>query len=297
MAVKRFSFGAWAEQMMIDSHQHFWRYDPARDAWISDAMAILKRDFLPEELQPELAANGIDGTVVVQVDQSEEETLFLLGLAERDERIAGVVGWVDLRAPGIEERLRFYSQYKKLRGFRHIAQSEPDEFLVGQDFTRGIALLREFDFVYEILIYPKQLPAAIDLVSRFPEQQFVVNHMAKPLIKDGVREPWASYMRTIAQNANVFCKVSGLVTEADWLRWKPEDVAPYLDVVFEAFGPERLMFGSDWPVCLLAATYGRVKELLETYVDVHVPQHKESIFGGNAIRFYGLKAAPRGFTA
>jgi L-fuconolactonase len=283
--------------MTIDSHQHFWRYHSVRNAWITDAMALLKRDFLPEELEPELAANGIDGTVVVQVDQSEEETLFLLDLAERNERIAGVVGWVDLSAPSVEKRLQFYSQYKKLRGFRHIAQAEPDDFLTGRDFTRGISLLREFGFVYEILIYPKQLPAAIELVSRFPEQPFVLNHMAKPLIKDGIREPWASYMRTIAQNPNVFCKVSGLVTEADWLHWKPEDIRPYLDVVFEASGPERLMFGSDWPVCLLAGSYRRVKEMLDAYVDAHVPQNKENIFGGNAMRFYGLKAAPRGFAA
>jgi L-fuconolactonase len=284
--------------MTIDAHQHFWRYDPARDAWITDAMSPLKRDFLPEQLEPELAANGMDAAVVVQVDQSEEETLFLLDLAERSQRIAGVVGWVDLRAPSIEERLRFYSTYKKLRGFRHVAQSEPDDqFLVGPDFTRGISLLREFGFTYDILVYPKQLPAAIELVSRFPDQRFVVDHLAKPLIKDGVREPWASYIRTISKNANVFCKVSGLVTEADWPRWTPEDIRPYLDVAFEAFGPERLMFGSDWPVCLLAASYGRVKELLETYVAAHAAQHKENIFGGNAIRFYGLKAVPRGFAA
>jgi L-fuconolactonase len=284
--------------MNIDSHQHFWRYDPARDAWITDAMSLLKRDFLPSEFLAELDANGIDGSIVVQVDQSEEETLFLLDLAKQNERVAGVVGWVDLRAPSIEERLRFFSQYDKLRGFRHIAQGEPDDqFLVGRDFTRGISLLREFGFVYEILIYPKQLPAAIELVARFPEQQFVVNHLAKPLIKDGVREPWTSYMRTIAQNTNVFCKLSGLVTEADWLHWKPEDIRPYLDVVFEAFGPERLMFGSDWPVCLLAASYRRVKDLIETYVVAHAPQSKKDIFGGNAIRFYGLKAAPRGLAA
>jgi L-fuconolactonase len=284
--------------MTIDSHQHFWRYDPARDAWITDAMSLLKRDFLPPEFLAQLDANGIDGSIVVQVDQSEEEMLFLLELAKQNERIAGVVGWVDLRAPGIEDRLRFFSQYEKLRGFRHIAQGEADDqFLVGRDFTRGIALLREFGFVYEILIYPKQLPAAIELVARFPEQQFVVNHLAKPLIKDAVMEPWASYMRTIAQNANVFCKVSGLVTEANCLHWKPEDIWPYLDVVFEAFGPERLMFGSDWPVCLLAASYKRVKDVIETYVDAHAPQSKEAIFGGNAIRFYGLKAASRGLAA
>jgi L-fuconolactonase len=284
--------------MTIDSHQHFWRYDQTRDAWITDAMSLLKRDFLPAELEREFVANGIDASIAVQADQSEEETLFLLDLAERSERIAGVVGWVDLRAPGIEEQLRVYSQYRKLRGFRHIAQAEPDDqFLVGREFTHGISLLRELGFAYDILIYPKQLPAAIELVSRFPEQPFVVDHLAKPPIKLGGREPWASYMRTVAQNTNVFCKLSGLVTEADWLHWKPEDMWPYLDAVFEAFGPERLMFGSDWPVCLLAASYQRVKELIETYVDAHAAQHKENIFGGNAIRFYGLKAAPRGLAA
>jgi L-fuconolactonase len=284
--------------MTIDAHQHFWRYDPARDAWITDAMSRLKRDFLPEELEHERAANGIDGTIVVQVDQSEDETLFLIDLAERYKHIAGVVGWVDFCSPKIEERLRFFSQYKKLCGFRHIAQAEPDDqFLVGRDFTRGISLLREYGFAYDILIYPKQLPAAIELAARFPEQRFVMDHLAKPLIKDGCREPWASYMRTISQNANVFCKVSGLVTEADWLHWKPEDIDPYLDVVFEAFGPERLMFGSDWPVCLLAASYRHVKQLIETYVEAHAAQHKENIFSGNAIRFYGLKAVPHGLAA
>lgn len=284
--------------MTIDSHQHFWRYDPVRDAWITDAMSILKRDFLPEDLERECTLNGVDSTIVVQADQSEEETLFLLDLAEKYERIAGVVGWVDLCSPSVEERLQAFSQYKKLCGFRHIAQAEPDDqFLVGRDFTRGISLLREFGFTYDILIYPKQLPAAMELTASFPEQRFVVDHLAKPQIKDGCSEPWASYMRTIAQNANVFCKVSGLVTEADWLRWKPEDIWPYLDVVFEAFGPERLMFGSDWPVCLLAASYQRVMQLIETYVKTHAAQHKENIFGGNAFRFYGLKVASHGLAA
>jgi L-fuconolactonase len=281
--------------MIIDSHQHFWRYDPARDAWITDSMSLLKRDFLPEDFEHECKANDIGSSIAVQVDQSENETFFLLDLAKRSERIAGVVGWVDLCSPGVEERLHLFSHHKKLRGFRHIAQGEPDErFLVGRDFTRGISLLGEFGFTYDILIYPKQLPAAIELVSRFPEQMFVVDHLAKPQIKEGGREPWASQIRTIAQNKNVYCKVSGLVTEADWLHWKPDDMRPYLDVVFEAFEPERLMFGSDWPVCLLAASYRKVKELIWSYVEVHAPQQRESIFGGNAIRFYGLKAASNG---
>ncbi len=283
--------------MIIDSHQHFWKYDPVRDTWIKDAMSAIKRDFMPEEFERECDANSVDSSIVVQVDQSEDETHFLLDLAERHQRIAGVVGWVDFQAANVEERLKFFSQYKKLCGFRHIAEVEPDDFLVGRDFVRGISRLREFGFVYEILIYPKQLPAAIELVSRFPEQQFVVNHAAKPLIKAGALEPWAAYMRTIAQNSNVFCKISGLVTEAHWQNWRPEDIRPYLDVVFEAFGPERLMFGSDWPVCLLAANYGRVKHLIETYVDAHAASHRDKIFGGNAIRFYGLKAASHGSAA
>jgi L-fuconolactonase len=260
-------------------------------------MSPLKRDFLPEELERECDANGIDGSVVVQVDQSEEETHFLLDLAGKYERIAGVVGWIDLRSERIEERLQFFAQFKKLCGFRHIAQAEPDDFLVGREFARGIARLREYGFTYDILIYPNQLSAAMQLVSRFPEQRFVVNHAAKPFIKAGSREPWTSHVKTIAQNTNLFCKVSGLVTEADWVNWKPEDILPYLDVVFEAFGPERLMFGSDWPVCLLAADYGQVKRLVETYVETHASKHMPDIFGGNAVRFYGLKAASHGLTA
>ena len=282
--------------MNIDAHQHFWRYDAGRDAWITEAMSQLRRDFLPEELHRELDANGINGSVAVQVDQSEEETLFLLELAKQNKRIEGVVGWIDLRSPRIEERLQYFSQFKKLCGFRHIAQSEPDErFLVGRDFLRGIGRLREFGFTYDILIYPKQLPAAIELAAHFPRQRFVLDHLAKPEIKSGIREPWVTHIRTLAQNGNVCCKVSGLVTEADWARWKPEDLRPYLDVVFEAFGPERLMFGSDWPVCTLAASYGQAKQLVADYVRALSVSEQENIFGGNAIRYYGLKAGLHGF--
>jgi L-fuconolactonase len=283
--------------MIIDSHQHFWKYDAARHAWITDAMSAVQRDFMPEEFARERKANGVDGSIVVQVDQTEEETQFLLDLAESDESIVGVVGWVDLRSPSVEERMQYFTQFKKLCGFRHIVEVEPNDFLVDPDFARGISRLKEFNFAYEILIYPKQLPAAIDLVARFPEQKFIVDHAAKPLIKAGALEPWAAYMKTIAQNPNVHCKVSGLVTEADWTAWKPEDFRPYLDVVFDAFGPERLMFGSDWPVCLLAASYKQVKELVEAYVDKNASAHKEQIFSGNALRFYGLLASAHGSAA
>ena len=276
--------------MKIDSHQHFWKYNPARDGWITDAMSVLKRDFLPEELARECQANGIDATIAVQADQSENETLFLLDLAEGSQRIAGVVGWVNLASPNIEERLEHFSRFDKLRGFRHIAQSEPDDrFLVRADFANGISRLREFGFIYDILIYPRQLPAAIELAEKNPEQQFVIDHMAKPEIRTRNSESWAAHIRDIAKNSNVYCKLSGLITEAHWNRWKTEDFRPYLDIVFDAFGPNRLKFGSDWPVCLLAGSYRQVKDILEDYLDGYSAADKEKIFGGNAIQFYGLK--------
>jgi len=284
--------------MNIDSHQHFWRYDAVRDAWITDAMTVLRRDFLPDHLAGELTANAMDASVAVQADQSEKETMFLLDLAEKDKRIAGVVGWVDLRSPDIAGRLEHFLHFSKLCGFRHIAQAEPDDrFLVREDFVKGVAQLGAFGFTYDILVYTKQLPAAIELVTRFPEQRFVIDHCAKPEIKAGTTEPWATQMRKIAQHTNVFCKVSGLVTEADWKGWKADDFRPYLDVVFEAFRPDRLMFGSDWPVCLLAGTYRQVKQLIEAYVKDFSQADKEKIFGRSAAHFYGLKSAKHGLAA
>src|SRR5258705_8432339 len=270
---------AGVNQMNIDSHQHFWRYDAVRDAWITEAMAVLQRDFLPEHLVTELTANAMDASVAVQADQSETETMLLLDFAEKNERIAGVVGWVDLRSPNLAERLEYFSHCPKLRGFRHVAQAEPDDrFLVREQFVKGLAQLRAFGFTYDILIYPKQLPAAIDLVTRLPEQRFVIDHLAKPEIKSGKTSPWAAQMREIAQNKNVFCKISGLVTEVDWKRWKADDFKPYLDAVFSAFGADRLMFGSDWPVCLLAATYGQVKQLIDNYLKGFYQSDQDRIF-------------------
>jgi L-fuconolactonase len=284
--------------MKIDSHQHFWRYDAVRDAWITNAMAMLKRDFLPDNLAVELKSNGMDASIAVQADQSENETTFLLDLAEKNSDVAGVVGWVDFLAPRVGERLEYFSHFSKLRGFRHIAQAELDDrFLVRDDFVKGVAQLRAFGFTYDILIYPRQLPAAIELVAHLPEQHFVVDHCAKPEVKSGSLSPWAAQVREIAKNKNVFCKVSGLVTEADWKHWKADEFKPYLDVVFEAFGAERLMFGSDWPVCLLAGTYRQVVQLIEDYVKGFSPADKEKIFGGNAARFYRLKTAQHGLAA
>src|SRR5260370_2319254 len=284
--------------MKIDAHQHFWRYDAARDAWITDAMAVLKRDFLPGQLAEECAANGIDASVAVQADQSENETIFLLELAKKSSRIASDDGWVDLLSPPVAERLEHFSHFEKLRGVRHVAQAEKDDrFLAREDFVKGVAQLRQFGFTYDILVYAKQLPAASELVARLPEQRFAIDHLAKPEIKARKTAPWAAQLREIAQNKNVFCKVSRLVTEADWHKWKSDDFKPYLDVVVEAFGAARLMFGSDWPVCLLAASYRQVKQLIEDSVKGVSAADKEKIFGGNAARFYGLKAAQHRFAA
>lgn len=276
--------------MRIDSHQHFWKYDAARDGWITPDMSVLRRDFLPEDLLPELRRNEVDGCIAVQADQSERETEFLLELASRHPEIVGVVGWVDLRSPEIRASLRSFTNRGKLRGVRHIVQAEADDrFMLRESFLRGIACLKEFDLTYDILVYPRQLPAAIELAKRFPEQAFVLDHIAKPEIRVGKREPWATHIRELAACGNVQCKISGLVTEADWEGWTAEAVYPYLDTVFDAFGSSRLMFGSDWPVCLLAGSYERVIGLVCDYTNSLPEKQRNDIFGMNAVRFYGLQ--------
>lgn len=277
--------------MRIDSHQHFWQYDPGRDGWITDEMAVLKRDFLPNDLIPLMRANGIDASIAVQADQSEEETRFLLELADRYAEIAGIVGWVNLCSENVRARLQHFSQFRKLRGFRHIVQAEPDErFLLRKDFLRGVEALAEFGFTYDILTYARHLPVVNEFVRQFPRQKFVVDHLGKPAIKAQEIELWKPELRALAENPNVFCKLSGMVVEADWRSWKPADFDPYLDVVFAAFGVDRLMFGSDWPVCLLAASYAQVKEVISNYMRDFSEVEKEKIFGLNAARFYGLAA-------
>ena len=275
--------------MKIDAHQHFWHFDPVRDAWITEDMSAIRRDFLPEALHPLLKAQGMEGSVAVQADPSERETRFLLALATKHPYILGVVGWVDLLAPDLRKRLEFFSGFDRFCGVRHIAQAEADHFLARGDVVHRIGMLQEFGLTYDILVYPQQMPAVLSLVNRLPDQPFVLDHLGKPLIREGGMEPWASHVRELAQHPNVWCKVSGLVTEADWGKWRPEDIRPYLDVVFEAFGPSRLMFGSDWPVCLLAASYPDVYELVHEYVSPLSAPEKEKLFGGNAAAFYGLE--------
>src|ERR1700733_9309889 len=246
--------------MRIDAHQHFWIYNQREYDWIDETMASIRRDFLPADLRPELEDAGFAGSVVVQVRQTLEETRWLLELAEDNPFILGVVGWVDLRSPRLYQDLQSFAGKSKLVGIRHIVQSEPDDFLLDADFLRGISALEEFDLAYDILIYTKHLPVAAEFVKRFPRQRFVLDHLAKPPIKSGRIDSWADGVQRLAEFPNVLCKLSGLVTEGDWQHWTSEQIVPFLDVAFEAFGPERLMIGSDWPVCLVAASYPRTIE-------------------------------------
>lgn len=272
----------------IDSHQHFWKFDPVRDSWIDETMAVIQRDFLPEDLEPLLKENQFEGCVAVQASQSEEETHFLLDLAAKNDFIKGVVGWIDLRNENIEERLQFFSDQKKLKGFRHVVQGEADDFMDGAEFRRGIAALKPFNYTYDILIFHRQLPAAIRLVKDFPNQKFVIDHIAKPDIKSGSIDSWKKGIEEIAKYDNVWCKISGMVTEADWKNWKPEDLKPYLDVIFENFSADKLMYGSDWPVLNVASDYHEVVKTLEDYIAEFSIDDQNKIWFENAKAFYKL---------
>ncbi len=282
--------------MKLDAHQHFWRYTAAEYGWIDDAMAALRRDFLPEDLKPLLDANGFDGSIAVQARQTLEETEGLLELAEANAFIRGVVGWVDLCSPDVRSDLERLAGRKKLRGVRHGLQAEPDrEFMLREDFQRGISLLDEFGLAYDLLLYPKHLEVAERLVRAFPWQRFVLDHIAKPVIRAGLLEPWARDMRALAKHENVTCKLSGMVTEARWGarwgRWTPADFAPYLDVVLEAFGADRVMIGSDWPVCTVGADYAATMGVVADYIVRLTESEQAAILGGNCAWAYGLAGA------
>jgi L-fuconolactonase len=273
----------------IDSHQHFWLYNPVNHAWINDDMRVIQRDFLPTDLQPILQENGVEGCVAVQVDQTEAENDFLLDLAEKNSLIKGIVGWIDLQADNIEERLQYYSSIKPMKGFRHILQGEPDEkFMLNEKFKHGIGLLNQYGFNYDILIMPNHLPYAKTFVAEFPQQRFVIDHLAKPYIKDKHINGWKEDIQAIVAFPNVYCKVSGMVTEADWVNWKAEDFVPYLDVVFNTFGANRVMYGSDWPVCNVAGGYKGVLNVIENYVGRLTQNEQELFWAKNAVDFYRL---------
>jgi L-fuconolactonase len=274
--------------LCIDTHVHFWKYDKKRDGWITDEMKLLQQHYLPEQLSLTLKRNGVSGIVAVQVDQSETETLFLVEMAKTHEIIKGVVGWVDLRSVNLDQRLDFFSQYPSIKGWRHIVQGEADDFLLREDFQRGVRALLPYNYTYDLLIYHYQLPAALEFVSKCPDQKLVIDHCAKPDIGKGKIAEWKKEMQELAKASNVYCKLSGLFTEAKWSSWNPGEFYPYLDTVFECFGVERLMFGSDWPVLLLSGMYVQWKSLLEKYMENYKPEDKEKVFGLNAVKFYGL---------
>jgi L-fuconolactonase len=275
--------------MVIDSHQHFWLFDEVRDSWITPKMEAIRRDFLPEDLHNILLDNQVDGCIAVQVDQSVAETDFLLQIAEAHEFVCGVVGWIDFLSDNLIQKLEDYSQFEKLKGFRHITQGQPDGYLIHPHFVKGVGALAAFDYSYDILIYPDQLKEAYLFASQIPHVRFVLDHIAKPYIKVGKMEPWETDIRRLAQLPNVYCKISGMVTEAKWDGWHSSDFKAYLDVVFEAFGVDRLMFGSDWPVCLVASDYGNVKNILHQYLSDFSESDRKKIWGLNAKSFYKIE--------
>jgi L-fuconolactonase len=281
--------------LKLDAHQHFWKYTPNDYPWIDQPREIIARDFLPPDLEPLLRATGFDGCIAVQARQTLEETRWLLKLSETSPIIRGVVGWVDLRSAEVESQLREFAVQPLLVGIRHVVQDEvDDEFMLQSDFVRGIEVLAGFNLAYDILVFPKQLPAAIKLAQKFPEQRFVLDHIGKPPIKEGVFSPWREDIHELAHHGNVSCKVSGIVTEANWSTWEAADVAPYFDTVFESFDEDRLVFGSDWPVCLLGGSYRSIFQLARDYLRQFSARAQDKFFGLNAAQVYNLPVpAPR----
>jgi L-fuconolactonase len=275
--------------MRIDAHQHFWHYSPTEHNWMTGQMGALKQDLLPQDLQPLLARIHFDGCVAVQARQSLEETRWLLELADQYAFIKAVVGWVDLRSDRLPEQLERFARHPKFAGVRHVVQDEPDDnFMLRPDFRRGIAQLREFDLTYDLLLYPRHLRPAAQLVEEFPQQPFVLDHLAKPNIAEELYSPWQEDLHPLARFPNVTCKLSGMVTEARWKQWQPSDFRRYLDIAFAAFGWDRLMIGSDWPVCTLSGEYDTVMHLVIDYVQQFPAEAQAAILGENCARFYHI---------
>lgn len=275
--------------MKIDAHQHFWIFDPIRDSWINDEMDAIRKDFLPKNLKPILQENGFDGCVAVQADQTEAQNDFLLDFAQDFDFIKGIVGWVDLQGLDVEERLAYYAKYPKMKGFRHVLQGEIErDLMLKPAFMNGISLLGKYNFSYDILIFTDQIKFAEEMVNAFPNQKFIIDHLAKPDIKNQNISAWRKDIKAIAKHENTFCKVSGMVTEADYNNWKQEDFTAYLDVVFECFGTKRLLYGSDWPVCNVAGGYQKALNILTNYTQQLTKNEQALFFGENACSFYNL---------
>lgn len=275
--------------MIIDTHHHLWNYNPVEFDWIDDEMAAIRKSFLPADLQATLVNTGVEGVVTVQARQSLEETDWLLKLASENDFMKGVVGWLPLADENIQQILDGYKSNPWLKGVRHVVQGEPDpEFILGKDFNRGIWLLKNYNLVYDILIFEQQLPNAIRFVDQHPGQQFVVDHIAKPKIKIDELEPWAKNIKELAKRENVSCKISGMVTEADYKLWTEEQLNPYFETVLEAFGPSRLLFGSDWPVCLVATNYSNWLDIVKKTISKFTKEEQDLILYKNAQRIYNI---------
>ncbi len=276
--------------MTIDSHQHFWQYHKEDYRWINEKMIFIKKDFTPEDLKKELNKLNIEGSIAVQARQTLEETRWLLNLAGENNFIRGVIGWVDLLSERVEEQLFEFTGQSKFIGVRHAIQDEPDiDFMVKKEFIRGMSYLQDYGLTYDLLVLPEHLKIAEKLVSQLPEQKFILDHMGKPFIRKKILEPWATDIKNLAENKNVYCKLSGMVTEADWTNWRPEDIYPFIDIIYQRFGPERIMIGSDWPVCLLAGSYEEVMKIVFDYIKGLPIEDQEKITGKNCESIYGLK--------
>ncbi len=284
--------GAKPPGLMIDSHQHFWRYEPAEYGWIDDTMAALRRDYLPADLEPILTANDVAGTIAVQARQSEAETEWLIGLANDRPFIRGVVGWIDLRAPDVGRHLERVGQEPCVVGVRHVVQAEPPGFMDDPAFRQGVGALERYDLVYDILVYARQMAEATRFAAALPAQRFVLDHLGKPDVRAGALDGWRRELRDIAALPHVWCKLSGLVTEADWRSWTPGQLRPYLDAALDAFGPSRLMFGSDWPVCTVAGTYEEVLALVRDAIGEYSADEQVQILGKTAEDVYLRTAQP-----
>jgi len=277
--------------VLIDAHHHLWHYSEPDYPWISQGMTELRRDFLIPELQAVMRGAGVDGTLAVQARQTLEETEWLLGLAERHTELLGVVGWVPLIDSDVENTLDRFASNPKLRAVRHVLHDEADDFyMLRDDFNHGISLLRGYGLAYDILIFERHLPQTLQFVDRHPEQVFIVDHIAKPKIKEGVLSPWNGNIAELARRQNIYCKISGMATEADWNRWAPEQLRPYFDTVIAAFGPKRLMFGSDWPVLTLAGTYRRWVDTFLSFISELSLKEQQDICRETAIRAYNLQS-------
>ena len=274
--------------MKIDAHQHFWTYDEENYDWIDESMSAIRKNYLPKDLAPILVENKIDGCVLVQVNQTEKETLDFAAHAKKHDFIKGVVGWTDLMSEDLDEKLQEYKKIPSVKGFRHILQGEPEGFMLQEEFIRGVNKLSEYGFTYDVLIFPIQMKEAKQLMKACPETNFVIDHMAKPYVKTGQILPWANYMQKYGEMPNVTCKLSGMVTEANWEYWEKEDFFIYLDTALQSFGIDRLMYGSDWPVCLVAATYEKQLGIVQEYFSKLSQNEQNKIFGDNAVKFYNL---------